>query len=423
MENIKTICVVGLGYVGLPLVAAFSKFYEIVGYDNSTNRVAQLKDGIDKTGEITASELGRLRNVTFTSDINYVSACDVYIITVPTPVDDAQIPDLSCVISASKDVASVLNAGAIVIYESTVYPGVTEDVCVPLIQEVSGLVFNENFYVGYSPERINPSDKSKPLSQIVKVTSGSTPEVAKKIDQLYNQIIDAGTHLAPSIKVAEACKVIENVQRDVNIALMNELALILRGLDVDVYDVLEAAGTKWNFLKFTPGLVGGHCIGIDPYYLAHKAQSMGIYPEIISASRRRNEDMPLYLASRIMKEIGSRGLNRRILVAGFTFKENCPDVRNTKVRDLIVELTDWGCSVDVFDPVVDFSERKLFDDVNFCDSLCADNYDAVILAVNHDVFKVKNYVELVSACRSEGFIFDIKNALCGFECDRNVIRL
>lgn len=424
MKDIKTICVVGLGYVGLPLAAAFSKFYNVIGYDKDRNRISELNDGIDKTGELSESDVDTLKNIEFVCEIGGIEKSDVFIITVPTPVDEAQIPDLSYLISASEDVASILQPGGIVIFESTVYPGVTEDVCAPIIEKISKLAFNSEFFVGYSPERINPSDKSKPLSEIVKVTSGSNEATADLVDQLYEKIINAGTHRASSIKVAEASKIIENVQRDVNIALMNELAMILRGLDIDIYEVTQAASTKWNFLKFTPGLVGGHCIGIDPYYLAHKALSMGIYPEIISASRRRNEDMAFYIASRIMQQINLQGLNkRRVMVAGFTFKENCPDTRNTKIYDLVRELSTWGCRVDVYDPLVEQEERDRLSDIHFCETVSQEFYDCVVLAVNHERFKAQKYGCIIDGCQEQGFIFDLKNALHRIEVGKSIVNL
>src|SRR6516225_771620 len=345
--------VVGLGYVGLPLAAEFGKHFETIGFDVNPQRVAQLRKGRDTTLEVSPAELRAAQQLTFTTDLEGLRRCRVFIVTVPTPIDGYKRPDLSPLVRASESVGTVLSRDALVIYESTVYPGCTEEVCVPILERVSGLKFNRDFFAGYSPERINPGDKEHRLTTICKVTSGSTPEIAEFVDQLYRRIVSAGTHKTSSIRVAEAAKVIENTQRDVNIALINELALIFNRLGIDTEEVLKAAGSKWNFLKFTPGLVGGHCIGVDPYYLTHKAQEIGYHPEMILAGRRLNDNMALYVAQEISKLMGQKRIHvngARALVLGITFKENCPDIRNSKVVDVVRELAKQGAKVDVYDP-------------------------------------------------------------------------
>jgi len=390
----KTIAIIGLGYVGLPLAVAFSEKYSVLGYDIAEWRVGELNKGHDRTLEVSDEELkGALkRGIKFTNKLDEIKNANVYIVTVPTPIDKHKNPDLTPLKKASETLGKVLKKGDIVIYESTVYPGCTEEVCVPILEQVSGLKFNKDFFVGYSPERINPGDKEHTVKKILKVTSGSTPEIAKEIDEMYASIIEAGTHLAPSIKVAEAAKVIENAQRDINIAFVNELALIFDKLGIDTKAVLEAAGTKWNFLRFTPGLVGGHCIGVDPYYLTYKAQEIGYHPEIILAGRRLNDNMGIFVANKLVKFMIHEGhtiKNSKVLVLGITFKENCPDIRNSRVVDVINELKDFGCNVDVYDPWADKKEvRKeygldLIEDTN----LRIDNYDGVLLAVAHKEFK------------------------------------
>jgi len=405
------ICIIGLGYVGLPLAVAFAKKYQVVGFDINAKRIEELNKGFDSTLEVSEDELKAVletSNLKLTTSIEDIRDCNVYIVTVPTPIDSHKNPDLTPLIMASRTVGRVLKKGDIVIYESTVYPGCTEEVCVPVLEQESGLKYissensslithhssleTEGFYVGYSPERINPGDKEHRLSTIKKVTSGSTPEVAKEIDDLYASIIEAGTHLAPSIKVAEAAKVIENSQRDINIAFVNELVLIFDKLGIDTNDVLEAAGTKWNFLKFKPGLVGGHCIGVDPYYLAYKAKEIGYHPEIILAGRRTNDNMGIFVANKVVKLMIHKGhtiKGSKVLVLGITFKENCPDIRNSRVIDVIRELQDFGCNVDVYDPWADPEEvkREYGLDLLQTSNLQLQTYNAIILAVAHNEFK------------------------------------
>ena len=357
----KKIAVIGLGYVGLPLAAAFGEKREIVGFDINNKRIAELKDGVDFTREVSREELAAASGLSFTDNLEGIRGCQIYIVTVPTPIDEFKTPDLTPLVKASETVGKVLKQGDIVIYESTVYPGATEEVCVPVLEKVSGLAFNKDFFAGYSPERINPGDKEHRVTSIMKVTSGSTPEIADEVDSLYASVITAGTHKASSIKVAEAAKVIENTQRDLNIALMNELSMIFSRLKIDTHEVLAAAGTKWNFLPFKPGLVGGHCIGVDPYYLTHKAQAIGYHPEIILSGRRVNDNMGPYAAAELVKAMIKAGhtvASSKVLVMGLTFKENCPDLRNTRVIDVIRELEDFGCSVDVTDCWADNAEAE-----------------------------------------------------------------
>ena len=363
LPDIETakIAVVGLGYVGLPLAVEFGKYFPTVGFDINADRIGELQQGQDSTLEVSEEELAEATKLGYTADIQALADCDVYIVTVPTPIDSAKRPDLGALRAASRSVGEVLAAGNVVIYESTVYPGATEEDCAPILEQVSGLTVNEDFYLGYSPERINPGDKEHRVADILKVTSGSTPAAGDFIDALYSRVITAGTFKAPSIRVAEAAKVIENTQRDVNIALINELAMIFRRMGLDTLEVLEAAGTKWNFLPFRPGLVGGHCIGVDPYYLTHKSQELGYHPEMILAGRRINDNMGLYVASRVVRLMVRKGASlpdSRILVLGITFKEDCPDVRNTRVTDVIDELQTYGATVDVMDPWADPAEVK-----------------------------------------------------------------
>ena len=414
MNNPK-ICLVGLGYVGLPLAVAFAKKFQVVGFDIDANRVKELESGHDKTLEVEDDLLlSVVGNIVYTDNIQDTKDCNIYIITVPTPIDSANRPDLIPLIKSSESVGSVLSQGDIVIYESTVYPGVTEEVCAPILEEVSGLSFNQGFFCGYSPERINPGDKEHTVTKILKVTSGSTPEVSKQIDELYKQIITAGTHLASSIKVAEASKVIENTQRDVNIALINELALIFDQMGIDTNEVIEAAATKWNFIKLTPGLVGGHCIGIDPYYLTFKAEEIGYKPDLILAARQINNGMSKYISDKTIKEMIKAGKvvkDSNILILGVAFKENCPDMRNTKVVDIIEELKDFGANVDVYDPWVNHDEEsKWYKHGVIGNPLkSSKKYDAIVVAVGHELFTSYIDSDYEQLCDGEKIIIDIKN--------------
>ncbi len=412
-DNYK-ICIIGLGYVGLPLAVEFSKKYDVVGLDIYQNRIDELNSAYDRTLELDANQLKKAldSNIKFTCAIGDISECNVYIVTVPTPIDKNKKPDLTPLLKASETIGRVLKKDDLVIYESTVYPGATEEDCVPVLEEVSGLKFNEDFYCGYSPERINPGDKEHTVCQILKVTSGSTPSIAKKVDQLYSSIITAGTHLAPSIKVAEAAKVIENTQRDINIAFVNELSMIFNKMDIDTNAVLEAAGTKWNFLKFKPGLVGGHCIGVDPYYLTHKAQSFGYHPEIILAGRRINDNMGIYVANQIVKLMIKRGYtikSAKVLVLGITFKENCPDIRNSRVIDVINELKEFGCDIDVYDYWANKDEVEKAYDIKLLNNIDLNNfknYTTIVLSVAHDKFKTYDLSNL-----DQTLVYDIKSIL------------
>jgi UDP-N-acetyl-D-galactosamine dehydrogenase len=407
--------VIGLGYVGLPLAISFAREFDVVGFDINPTRVDELKAGHDRTLEVSSEELAEADRFTPTTDVEALRGVDVYIVTTPTPIDEHKQPDLGPVLAATRSVAATLNRGDVVIYESTVYPGATEEDCVPLLEEISGLRFNEDFFVGYSPERINPGDKEHRFETIVKVTSGSTPDAAKFVDALYNTVVEAGTHLAPSIKVAEAAKVIENTQRDINIALINELALVFGRLGIDTLDVLEAAGTKWNFLPFRPGLVGGHCIGVDPYYLTHKAQAVGYHPELILAGRRLNDAMGSVVASNLVKTMIQRSIplgGARVLVMGLTFKENCPDLRNTKVIDIIAELEQYGIKVDVYDPWVDKAEARHEYGITPVEKPDAGSYAGVVLAVAHQEFASMEPNEIRSLGLDSGcVIYDLKSLL------------
>lgn len=406
---------IGLGYVGLPLAVEFGKKRPVSGFDIKPERIAELNAGHDRTMEVEPEELAEATYLTFTSDANTLKDCAIFIVTVPTPIDQANRPDLTPLVKASETVGRAMGKGAIVIYESTVYPGATEEICVPILERESGLKFNVDFFCGYSPERINPGDKQHRLPSIKKVTSGSTPEVAEEINALYAEIITAGTYKASSIKVAEAAKVIENTQRDLNIALMNELALIFHRLGIDTLEVLEAAGTKWNFLPFRPGLVGGHCIGVDPYYLTHKAQEIGYHPEVILAGRRTNDAMAEYVASQIIKLMTRRSINAvgsRVLVLGLTFKENCPDLRNTKVVDIVRELQTYNAKVDVYDPWINLQEAEDEYDLKALAQVpAASTYDAIVLAVAHRQFADWGASTIRSFGKPNHVLYDVKSLL------------
>ena len=416
----KRIAVIGLGYVGLPLAAAFGEKREVVGFDINTKRIAELKDGVDFTREVSSEELATSRYLSFTDSLDGIADCQIYIVTVPTPIDEYKSPDLTPLIKASESVGKVLKKGDIVIYESTVFPGATEEVCVPVLEKMSGLKFNQDFFAGYSPERINPGDKEHRVTTIMKVTSGSTPEIADEVNNLYADIITAGTHKASSIKVAEAAKVIENTQRDLNIALMNELSMIFARIGIDTHEVLAAAGTKWNFLPFKPGLVGGHCIGVDPYYLTHKAQAIGYHPEIILAGRRVNDNMGPYAAAELVKAMIKKGhtiANSRVLVMGLTFKENCPDLRNTRVIDVVNELKDFGCQVDVTDCWANNEEAEHEYGISLVAEPKAGEYDAVFLAVPHREYAGLSAEQLRAYTNGNGVLFDLKGVLPLGEAD------
>ena len=399
--------IVGLGYVGLPLAVAFSKKYDTVGYDINNKRINDLVLNIDTTNEI--EDFDQLKKIHLTNNIVHLKSCNVYIITVPTPVDQFNKPDLNPLYNATENIAKLLSKNDIVIYESTVYPGCTEEECVPILEKISKLVFNVDFFCGYSPERINPGDKINTLINIKKVTSGSTYASAIFINDLYRSIIEAGTHLAPSIKVAEASKAIENAQRDLNISFMNELAIIFDKIGIDTNDVIDAASTKWNFLKFSPGLVGGHCIGVDPYYLAYKAEMLGYEPNVILSGRKVNNFIPLFIANKVVKLMTSKKIiinKAKVLILGFSFKENCPDFRNTKIIDIYTELISFGIIVDIYDPLVDFTAVKKNFDLDLIENIHATQYDAIILAVKHDIFKSINFSLLKSKC---AVLFDTKS--------------
>lgn len=411
LANVK-LCIIGLGYVGLPLAVEFGKKYPTIGFDLNSKRIDELRRGSDSTFEVSDTELKEVKHLQFTTDISTIRNCNVYIVAVPTPIDAAKRPDFRPLEGASRTVAKVIKAGDIVIFESTVYPGATEEVCVPLLEKDSGLVYNKDFFCGYSPERINPGDKLHRLPSIVKITSGSTPESAVFVDNLYKSIITAGTFPASSIKVAEAAKVIENTQRDVNIALINELALIFEKLDINTREVLAAAGTKWNFLPFFPGLVGGHCIGVDPYYLTHKAQEVGYHPNMILAGRRLNDSMGNYIASTVIKKMVKKGIdtaNSRILVMGLTFKENCPDLRNTRVIDIISEFAEYGITVDVYDPWVTPDEAFKEYQIKLVERLHENTYSGIVIAVAHQQFAEMNITQLRSYCKEKSVIYDVKS--------------
>ena len=422
LEDIK-LAVIGLGYVGLPLAVEFAKKRPVIGFDINQSRVKELQGGSDHTLEVEPQGLKAAKYISYTADPEDLREANTFIVTVPTPIDEYKRPDLTPLLKASEMLGKVLSKGDIVIYESTVYPGATEDDCVPVLEKFSGLTFNEDFFVGYSPERINPGDKDRRVTNITKVTSGSTPEAAELIDQLYQQIITVGTHKAASIKVAEAAKVIENTQRDVNIALINELAIIFNRLGIDTQAVLEAAGTKWNFLPFRPGLVGGHCIGVDPYYLTHKAQSIGYHPEIILAGRRLNDGMGTYVVAQLIKAMTKKRIQvqeSRILVMGLTFKENCPDLRNTRVVDIVNELAEYNINVDVYDPWVDPEECEREYGIKPIQTLKEGAYDGIVLAVAHEQFKAMGIDKIRAIGKDEHVLYDLKHV---YDADSVDIRL
>ncbi|SHH05191.1 Vi polysaccharide biosynthesis UDP-N-acetylglucosamine C-6 dehydrogenase TviB [Pollutimonas bauzanensis] len=419
IQDVK-LAVVGLGYVGLPLAVEFGKKRQVLGFDINARRISELKDGQDHTLEVDAQELAEATHLRFTGEPTHLAEANVFIVTVPTPIDEYKQPDLTPLVRASETIGKVLKRGDIVIYESTVYPGATEEECVPVLERISGLRFNQDFFAGYSPERINPGDKAHRVSTIKKVTSGSTPEIADLVDALYGQIIVAGTHKAPSIRVAEAAKVIENTQRDVNIALINELALIFNKMGIDTQAVLEAAGTKWNFLPFRPGLVGGHCIGVDPYYLTHKAQSIGYHPEIILAGRRLNDSMGGYVVSQLVKLMTKRRIQvqgSKVLVMGLAFKENCPDLRNTRIVDIVSELGEYNIEVDVYDPWVDPEAAMHEYSIAPVASLEAGAYDGIILAVSHQQFVAMGCEAIRALGKPEHVLYDLKYVLTADESD------
>ena len=408
------IAIIGLGYVGLPLAVEFGKKVPVVGFDIHQKRILELQSGQDHTLEVSTEELGQAQLLRYSSDLNDLKDCNFFIVTVPTPIDEFKQPDLNPLIKASTSIGQVLKSGDVVVYESTVYPGATEEACIPVLEQVSGLTFNQDFFAGYSPERINPGDKQHRVTNILKITSGSTPEVADFVDAVYNLVIEAGTHKAASIKVAEAAKVIENTQRDVNIALINELAVIFNKMGIDTEAVLQAAGTKWNFLPFRPGLVGGHCIGVDPYYLTHKAQSLGLHPEIILAARRLNDRMGEYVATQLIKEMVKQRIQvvgSKILVMGLSFKENCPDIRNTKIIDMVKALKEYDLDLDIYDPWVEPEEVKEEYGLAPIATLQAHQYDAIILAVAHDQFKAMSSQDFKNLGKAQHVLYDLKYVL------------
>ncbi|MCU0943153.1 MAG: Vi polysaccharide biosynthesis UDP-N-acetylglucosamine C-6 dehydrogenase TviB [Hydrogenophaga sp.] len=414
------LCVIGLGYVGLPLAAEFGRHRPVLGFDINQARIQELREGRDHTLEVSPEELVQSAQLRFSADPADLKACNVFIVTVPTPIDEHKQPDLTPLVKASETIGKVLKRGDIVVYESTVYPGATEEVCVPVLEKFSGLSFNTDFFAGYSPERINPGDKEHRVTTIKKVTSGSTPEVAELVDRLYASIITAGTHKASSIRVAEAAKVIENTQRDVNIALINELALIFNRMGIDTEAVLQAAGTKWNFLPFRPGLVGGHCIGVDPYYLTHKAQAIGYHPEIILAGRRLNDSMGAYVVTQLVKRMTQRRMpvqGARVLVMGLTFKENCPDLRNTRVVDILKELQEYDVQADVYDPWVNPAEAQHEYSITPVAQPAAGEYDAIILAVAHRQFKAMGAAAIRALGKAEHLLYDLKYLFPASESD------
>ena len=416
MQSLDNVCIaiVGLGYVGLPLAVEFGKRYDTVGFDINAARVEELRAGRDNTLEVSADELAQATRLQFSAELEGIRACNIYIVTVPTPIDGAKRPDLTPLVKASEALGRVLKKGDIVVYESTVYPGCTEEVCVPILERVSGLRFNEDFYAGYSPERINPGDKAHRVTSILKVTSGSTPQAAETVDRLYRSIITAGTHKVSCIKVAEAAKVIENTQRDLNIALVNDLAILFNKLGIDTLEVLEAAGTKWNFLPFRPGLVGGHCIGVDPYYLTHKAQEVGHHPDVILAGRRTNDGMGAYVAEQVVKLMVRNAINpvnARVLVLGLAFKENCPDLRNTRVIDVVNSLRGYNTQVDVHDPWVDVEEARHEYGLTMTGQLDSGSYDAVIVAVGHEQFRRLGAEGIRAFGKPQSIVYDVKYVL------------
>ncbi len=408
------IAIIGLGYVGLPLAVEFGKHVKTTGFDINLKRIQELNAGIDHTLEVISEELIKVKHLVYSANIEQLAQANFFIVTVPTPIDAFKQPDLTPLIKASTSIAKVLKKGDVVVYESTVYPGATEEVCVPVLEQYSGLKFNQDFFVGYSPERINPGDKQRKVTNILKITSGSTPEVADYVDSVYQLIIEAGTYKAPSIQVAEAAKVIENTQRDVNIALINELALIFNKMGIDTEDVLKAAGTKWNFLPFRPGLVGGHCIGVDPYYLTHKAQSIGLHPEIILAARRLNDRMGEYVATQLIKEMVKQRIQvvgARILILGLSFKENCPDIRNTKIIDLVEALKEYDLNLDIYDPWVAAEDAIREYGLAPIQKLENNHYDAIVIAVAHDQFKHMAISDFKSLGKTQHVLYDLKYIL------------
>jgi UDP-N-acetyl-D-glucosamine/UDP-N-acetyl-D-galactosamine dehydrogenase len=408
------IAIIGLGYVGLPLAVEFGKQLPVVGFDIQQKRIQELQSGQDHTLEVSSEELKQAIHLSYSANLDDLRSCNFFIVTVPTPIDEFKQPDLTPLIKASTSIGKVLKKGDVVVYESTVYPGATEEACIPVLEQVSGLKFNQDFFAGYSPERINPGDKLHRVTNILKVTSGSTPEVADFVDAVYQLIVTAGTHKAPSIKVAEAAKVIENTQRDVNIALINELAVIFNKLGIDTEAVLQAAGTKWNFLPFRPGLVGGHCIGVDPYYLTHKAQSLGLHPEIILAARRLNDRMGEYVATQLIKEMVKQRIQvvgSKVLVMGLSFKENCPDIRNTKIIDMVQALKEYELDLDIYDPWVDPKEVEHEYGLAPVSALQNNEYDAIILAVAHDQFKQMTAAEIHALGKTKHVLYDLKYLL------------
>lgn len=414
------IAIIGLGYVGLPLAVEFGKKVPVVGFDIHHKRIDELQSGQDHTLEVSPEELKLATHLSYTTNLKQLADCNLFIVTVPTPIDEFKQPDLTPLVKASESIAKVLKKGDVVVYESTVYPGATEEVCIPVLEKNSGLKFNQDFYAGYSPERINPGDKLHRVTNILKITSGSTPAVADYVDQVYNLIIEAGTHKAASIKVAEAAKVIENTQRDVNIALINELALIFNKMGIDTEAVLQAAGTKWNFLPFRPGLVGGHCIGVDPYYLTHKAQAIGYHPEIILAGRRLNDGMGAYVVTQLVKAMLKKRIqveDAKVLILGLSFKENCPDIRNTRIIDIINELKEYHTQIDVYDPWVDAAEAEHEYGISPISNLENGKYDAVILAVAHQQFKVMGADAIRALGKADHVLYDLKYVLSQAESD------
>ena len=414
------IAIIGLGYVGLPLAVEFGKKVPVVGFDIHQKRIDELQSGQDHTLEVSPKELKQATHLSYTTNLQQLADCNFFIVTVPTPIDEFKQPDLTPLVKASESIARVLKKGDVVVYESTVYPGATEEVCIPVLEKNSGLKFNQDFYAGYSPERINPGDKLHRVTNILKITSGSTPAVADYVDQVYNLVIEAGTHKAASIKVAEAAKVIENTQRDVNIALINELALIFNKMGIDTEAVLEAAGTKWNFLPFRPGLVGGHCIGVDPYYLTHKAQAIGYHPEIILAGRRLNDGMGAYVVTQLVKAMLKKRIqveDAKVLILGLSFKENCPDIRNTRIIDIVNELKEYHIQADVYDPWVDVSEAEHEYGITPVQTLENGKYDAVILAVAHQQFKVMGADAIRALGKADHVLYDLKYVLSQAESD------
>ncbi|WP_415303501.1 Vi polysaccharide biosynthesis UDP-N-acetylglucosamine C-6 dehydrogenase TviB [Candidatus Pelagibacter sp. Uisw_090] len=418
--NNKKIAVIGLGYVGLPLAIEFGKKRTVLGYDINQKRIEELKQGIDVTLEMSKQDFKKSAHLSYTANTDELKDCSIFIVTVPTPIDKHKKPDLNLLKKASDSIGKIIKKDDIVIYESTVYPGATEEICVPILEKQSGLIFNKDFYCGYSPERINPGDKSHRIADIKKITSGSTPEIATEIDELYQEIVIAGTHMTSSIKIAEAAKVIENTQRDLNIALINEFALIFNKLDIDTESVLKAAGTKWNFLQYRPGLVGGHCIGVDPYYLTYKANEVGYHPEMILAGRKINDNMGIYVAQQVSKLMIKKKIDivdANVLIMGLTFKENCPDHRNTRVADLVEKIKSFNCNVDVYDPWVNKDQVNHDYNIQMVNKPIKGKYDAIIIAVAHDEFKSLTQDEIKSYGKDDHILYDIKYVLNANDSD------